>query len=127
MCLYESPDVATLIDFQTLCGSPFVDIREVVEIEGNALPAAIGDRIALSLRLTEADAQHPAAALAGFGGSTADDYRPGLIRAYWDARERMATALFETSDPSSFERVVVSAAPEARPTLIVEVTPDEYQ
>lgn len=127
MCLYESPDVEALIDFQTLCGAPFVDIREVVEIEGDTLPAAVGDRIALSLRLTEADAQDPAAALAGFGGSAPDGYRPGLIRAYWDAKERMATALFETSDPSSFEHVVASTAPEARPALIIEVTPDEYQ
>ncbi len=127
MCLYESPDVETLVDFQTLCGAPFVDICEVVEIEGGALPEAIGARIALSLRLTEADAQDPAAALASLGDSATEDSRPGLIRAYWDAKERKATALFETSDPGSFERVVARAQPEARPALIVEVTPDEYR
>ena len=128
MCLFEAPDLAVLSDYQDLCGTGFIEGREVVEIEGPTLGAgADATRVAVSMRLGRGEESSPPDLLADLSAmTTADDGQTRFARAYWCDETRTATALFETSTPEHFEQRIAPVA-ERQPARIVELRPDDYR
>ncbi len=128
MCLYEAPDLAVLSDYQDLCGTGFIEGREVVEIAG-AAPTAddTPTRVAVSIRL-DRDQELPSPRLLAdlSAMATADDGLTRFARAYWCDETRTATALFETSAPEHFEQRIAPVA-ERQPARIVELRPEDYR
>jgi hypothetical protein len=122
MCLYESPDLPSLADFQEFCSMPFLEGREVQELDRETGAASASDglpRVALTLKVP-ADAAEPGTFLAGLAPD-----RATWLRAYWDPERRRATALFATTSPEAFLADVRNV--DGRPATIVEITPEEYQ
>jgi hypothetical protein len=123
MCLYESPDLPSLADFQEFCSMPFLEGREVVEIDreapGDASTSAGLPRVALTVKVPPDEAE-PRTFLAALAPDPAT-----WLRAYWDPERRRATALYATPSPEGL--VARVGRVDGRPATIVEITPEEYQ
>ena len=125
MCLYEAPNLDILQVYQDLCGMPVMDSREVVELPGpleGVADLGATDRVAVSFQLDGVSTPEEFMSTLVAGGG---DPGTGLVRTYWNAEKRLATALFQAKDAHAFAARAAPLATTA-PARIVEVTPEEY-
>ncbi len=126
MCLYESPNLDILSDYQELCALPFVAAREVVELDGTSgLAHSEAVRVAVELRLDgEEESRQRLERLCSSLAAGSAGVR--FVRAYWTEGERRATALFETTEPERFEERAAEVT-EQRPARVIELGPSDYR